>query len=166
MPYKNQIGGRNGAAILGQLKADWAVLPLTRALRDKNDKVRRTAYAALRYINTDEARAALNAVKKALRKNSSTNQLKSSLAQTKPIEETKKPDDSTPPKPEDTPKQASSETEKPSETTDSDSKISWPKRETEVEMNIAPTRPLDPSKLEEARARFEKSQQDDQENDE
>ncbi len=50
---------RNGAAILGQLKADWAVEPLTAALSDENEVVRRTARAALRYINTSEARTAL-----------------------------------------------------------------------------------------------------------
>lgn len=50
---------RNGAAILGQLRAEWAVDPLKQALKDENDTVRRTARAALKYINTPEARAAL-----------------------------------------------------------------------------------------------------------
>jgi HEAT repeat protein len=50
---------RNGAAILGQLRADWAVVPLAKALEDENDTVRKTARAALRHINTTEARAAL-----------------------------------------------------------------------------------------------------------
>ncbi len=50
---------RNGAAILGQLKAEWAIQPLARALRDDNKYVRRTARAALKYIGTPEARKAL-----------------------------------------------------------------------------------------------------------
>lgn len=50
---------RNGAAILGQLKANWAIEPLTRALSDPHPVVRRTARAALKHIGTPEARAAL-----------------------------------------------------------------------------------------------------------
>lgn len=50
---------RKAAAILGQLKADWAVLPLAKALRDPHPIVRRTARAALKYIGTLEARRAL-----------------------------------------------------------------------------------------------------------
>jgi HEAT repeat protein len=50
---------RNGAAILGQLRAAWAIEPLGKALRDKNEVVRKTSYAALRTIGTPEARAVL-----------------------------------------------------------------------------------------------------------
>lgn len=50
---------RNGAAILGQLRAEWAVQPLARALRDPHPIVRRTARAALKYIGTPESRKAL-----------------------------------------------------------------------------------------------------------
>lgn len=50
---------RNGAAILGQLKAEWSVEPLTQALRDKHSIVRRTARAALQRIATPEALEAL-----------------------------------------------------------------------------------------------------------
>jgi hypothetical protein len=50
---------RNGAAILGQLKAEWAVEPLGRALNDPHDMVRKTATAALKYIGTPEARKIL-----------------------------------------------------------------------------------------------------------
>lgn len=50
---------RNGAAILGQLKAEWAVDPLARALRDTHPVVRRTARAALKHIGTPESRKAL-----------------------------------------------------------------------------------------------------------
>ena len=50
---------RNGAAILGQLRAEWAVEPLARAMRDPNAVVRRTARAALKNIGTPEARRIL-----------------------------------------------------------------------------------------------------------
>lgn len=50
---------RNGAAILGHLKAEWAIKPLARALRDPNEVVRRTARAALRNIGTPESRKLL-----------------------------------------------------------------------------------------------------------
>jgi hypothetical protein len=50
---------RNGAAILGQLKAEWAIQPLARALSDPHPVVRRTALAALKHIGTPESRKAL-----------------------------------------------------------------------------------------------------------
>ncbi|GEM_PF-7073822 len=50
---------RNGAAILGQLKAEWAIEPLGRALFDPHETVRKTATAALKYIGTPEARKIL-----------------------------------------------------------------------------------------------------------
>lgn len=50
---------RNGAAILGQLKAVWAIDPLTKALTDPHKVVRRTAYAALERIGTAEALSAI-----------------------------------------------------------------------------------------------------------
>ena len=50
---------RNGAAILGQLRAEWAIQPLSQALRDAHPTVRRTARAALRNIGTPESRKAL-----------------------------------------------------------------------------------------------------------
>ena len=50
---------RNAAAILGQLRADWATARLAEYLDDESEQVRRTAYAALKYIDTAEARAAL-----------------------------------------------------------------------------------------------------------
>ena len=50
---------RNGAAILGQLKAEWAIQPLARALNDPHPVVRRTALAALKHIGTPESRKAL-----------------------------------------------------------------------------------------------------------
>ncbi len=55
---------RNGAAILGQLNADWAVEPLAQALGDENAAVCKMAYAALKRIGTPEAKAALSAIRK------------------------------------------------------------------------------------------------------
>lgn len=46
---------RNAAAVLGQLKADWAADPLSMALHDANERVRLTARAALERIGTPEA---------------------------------------------------------------------------------------------------------------
>jgi HEAT repeat protein len=50
---------RNAAAILGQLRADWAVVPLGVALHDEVEVVARTARAALKRIGTDEAKQIL-----------------------------------------------------------------------------------------------------------
>ena len=47
---------RKGAAILGQLKAEWAVKPLGKALSDPHPVVRKTALAALKFIGTPDAR--------------------------------------------------------------------------------------------------------------
>ncbi len=49
---------RNAAAVLGQLRAVWAVEPLLAALNDPMPVVRKTASAALRRIGTAEALAA------------------------------------------------------------------------------------------------------------
>lgn len=57
---------RNGAAILGQLQAEWAVEPLTHALYDQHEMVARTARAALRRIGTPDARRALQDAKRDL----------------------------------------------------------------------------------------------------
>ena len=53
---------RNGAAILGQLRATWAIDPLGEALSDENKVVRKMAYSALRIIDTPEAHAILKHV--------------------------------------------------------------------------------------------------------
>ncbi|MBZ0307306.1 MAG: HEAT repeat domain-containing protein [Anaerolineae bacterium] len=51
---------RNAVAVLGQLKADWCVETLADVLRtDPHPMVRKTAAAALRHINTRQARAVL-----------------------------------------------------------------------------------------------------------
>jgi HEAT repeat protein len=50
---------RNAAAILGQLHADWAVVPLGEVLHDEIELVARTARAALKRIGTAEAKKIL-----------------------------------------------------------------------------------------------------------
>lgn len=54
---------RNAAAILGQLKAEWALQPLMAATRDANPVVRRTAWAAIKHIDTAQTRKALQYLK-------------------------------------------------------------------------------------------------------
>ncbi len=54
---------RNSAAILGQLRAGWAVEPLAKAMFDGNEIVRKTAYAALKRINTPQAQRAIQWVR-------------------------------------------------------------------------------------------------------
>jgi HEAT repeat protein len=56
--WKNR---RKAAAVLGQLRADWAVERLAERLRDDNEHVRRTAFAALQRIGTPPAKKALEA---------------------------------------------------------------------------------------------------------
>jgi HEAT repeat protein len=53
---------RNAVAVLGQLRADWAVEPIAERLSDENDIVRRTARAALKRISTPDALRALEAM--------------------------------------------------------------------------------------------------------
>ncbi len=50
---------RNGVAVLGQLRAEWAVERLAERLQDENEIVVRTAHAALKRINNEPAREAL-----------------------------------------------------------------------------------------------------------
>jgi HEAT repeat protein len=53
---------RNAVAVLGQLRADWAIEPIIERMADENDIVRRTARAALKRIGTPEALKALEAM--------------------------------------------------------------------------------------------------------
>src|SRR5690606_35402113 len=53
---------RKAAGVLGQIKAEWAILPVHRSIvNDKHEAVRRTARAALKHIGTPQALAALKA---------------------------------------------------------------------------------------------------------
>lgn len=81
---------RNGAAILGQLKADWAVEPLGRAVLDPHELVRRTARAALKHIGTPDA---LNTLDQAAKQRASARPQKPLARQAKPSNET--PDSTT-----------------------------------------------------------------------
>lgn len=56
---------RNAAAVLGQLRADWAVERLAERLNDENEYVQRTARAALKRIGTPPALQALDAFARA-----------------------------------------------------------------------------------------------------
>lgn len=58
---------RNAAAILGKLRAAWAVEPLSKLLDDKHDVTRKTAMAALRNVGTPEALDSLRAYRDKLR---------------------------------------------------------------------------------------------------
>jgi hypothetical protein len=64
---------RNGAAILGQLKAEWAIEPLGKALGDPHPTVRKTALAALKYIGTPEARKVVARFATGLQRNQQAN---------------------------------------------------------------------------------------------
>lgn len=149
---------RNGAAILGQVRANWAVEPLSNALQDDHELVRRTAYAALRYIGTQEAQQAVKeAVERAKkRKARKTQQLKA--ATSKPIQSTQAKNTIK----QNTQQNATSIQE--IETSDNDSKIAWPKRDQEA-TTLAPTKPLNPDVLNEAKARYENLKNEQQKDD-
>lgn len=79
---------RNAAAILGQLRSNWAVEPLAAALRDESEIVRKTALAALRRIATPEALKVVRVHDPAIIENSvpaPPEQRSASLAPTKPL---------------------------------------------------------------------------------
>lgn len=136
---------RNGAAILGQLKADWAIDPLAQALRDENDTVRKTAAAALKNIGSPDALQALkNAVASGNRPTALPGGQPAPQAGLRARLQEQKP-----------PEPASNDP-----TVEDTQKISWPRRQQENDTMLAPTRPLNPNALEEARARFEKLQRE------
>ena len=170
---------RNGAAILGQLKADWAIDPLSKALFDKNAKVRRTAFAALKYIGTPEAINAIRAAKAkrdaALVQKESTpvkTDTTEALAVNPEVSINITPDEDSTSTADITPETPANDTEKSAplpdasgmESNDDDEpdgdKIAWPKRQEVRHTNLAPTKPLNPDVLEEARARFEQMKQE------
>lgn len=119
---------RNGAAILGQLRAEWAIEPLAHALRDENEIVRKTALAALRHIGTEESKQAIEVVRQALLKK------KTSTTPRVATSEDKTP--ATPPTPA------------PASTGEKAPNLQWPNRKpiTETRTRMQ-TRPLDPQKL-------------------
>jgi len=151
---------RNGAAILGQLRATWAVEPLAKAVRDPHPVVRRTAYAALKHIGTPEARQALG-------RGSVSDKTK-----TKPRPPARQPAGTTTDKTKpgapsgllDRDKKKSEAPAQPDpDVTDTSQKLSWPKREQDdehMQRFIQPTKPLDPKTLEEMERR--RKQQEEQ----
>lgn len=152
---------RNGAAILGKLKAEWAIQPLTKALSDTNGAVRLTAHAALRHIGTPAAREALaSATDITGDETGETAATDAPLPANKdPMPRQKTPEldrirEETQPKrptnPDGTPIKL-----KPDDT----HKIAWPRhtrRRRAEKRHAAPTRPLNPDALEEAQARSRK----------
>lgn len=135
---------RNGAAILGQLRADWAVDPLAKALFDENELVRRTAYAALRHIGTPEAKEALETARRITQKRK-----RQIMPQHVDTDETKallKADDEQNPVIE-APNKADDEEE--------DDEIVWPQRRKPTNPTMAPTKPFDPAAIERARRQME-----------
>jgi HEAT repeat protein len=120
---------RNGAAILGQLQADWAVEALSQALKDEHEVVRKTAFAALKHIGTPEAH---NILKRAAR----------SKTRSAGVRPTTNP----------------GAQQKSQAQTDEDlEKLVWPRRHRRPNPTLAPTKRLDPAALEELRKRPGKS---------
>jgi HEAT repeat protein len=120
---------RNAAAILGQLAASWAVKPLAALLTgDDNEVVRKTAHAALRRIDTADARAALNM----------------------PAAGPSAPDEPSAPEAPPAPDLVESDS-----TSDS-RRFQWPRRTSESERQMLDTTELNPVKLQEARDRLER----------
>lgn len=164
---------RKAAGVLGQIKAEWAILPLHRTIvNDQHEAVRKTARAALRHIGTPQALAALKA---ALQQASAGN------SGSAPANSGKDP------APQDSPEQSQrrsallSRMEKsldakqpPTEQAEENSaadprdsgskaapenaeggKLSWPKREPVKDVFLAPTAQLDPSILDEFARRLQ-----------
>lgn len=171
---------RNAAAILGKLRAVWAVEPLSKLLEDKHDVTRKTALAALRNIGTPEALEALHTYRDKLRKlqeeakaaplpktlnppdaetgfeDANTDDSSANDGDTQyPMDVLDEIDDDTGPTTVEPPKR-----EQP---VDETQKIVWPKRTRNkrkpANPTLAPTRPLDPATLD----RIQQSKADDDE---
>lgn len=160
---------RNGAAILGQLRAAWAVQPLATALKDKSEVVQRTARAALQHINTDEALAALGQTRpikpKASDNKKATRPIQKDPPPNKQPDADKQPssdaqtESKSKPGPQDAQTLPAVRPDSPTRPARPTQKLSWPKRETPSD-NLVPTKPLDPNRLNEHRDRLEKSDSD------
>jgi len=149
---------RNSAAILGRMRADWAVQPLAEALKDEVEIVRRTALAALKAINTPEARQVLGATRPS-RPNTDTKRLDpSELPLNRRPKQGPMPDTPTqrlrrPPLASD----GAKEKTKPKRT----EKLTWPKRSESLERKQqGKTADLNPDKLKEAEERLKKQASD------
>jgi len=127
---------RNGAAILGQLKAAWAVEPLAKAVRDPHPTVRRTAYAALKHIGTPEARKALAGT------------TSKDKAATKPKRPANMPSRHLPKKKKGTGSLLDRISPPPGAASDVDENDESDESEMPEQRHIQPTKPLDPKTLE------------------
>jgi HEAT repeat protein len=162
---------RNAAAILGQLRAEWAIDPLAELLDDAVELISKTAQAALRFIGTPEAFEALrrHSERETERERSReqdnlrasidestaafNSDIRNAMAQvdspTQPIHKVpahlmaSDEDDSG------SEDEIGVEGDKANQTM-ADGQIAWPRRERKEEANpsLAPTRPLDPKILE------------------
>ncbi len=198
---------RKAVAVLGRLKADWAIEPMSKLLIDEHPQVRKTAFAALKHIGTPQAVAVLKVfIKAQKRRTASLKQVQITPEPESPLAESSEsaleelpeiapapPElmiqrDESPPAAELPEKRratgllarvqtdeqpvvpAASEDEPPEiastpepalaadepaedEAESTPSKLSWPKRKPPNTIAYAPTRPLDPRVLEEARRR-------------
>lgn len=149
---------RNSAAILGRMRAEWAVKPLAEALKDEVEIVRRTALAALKAINTLESRQALGATRPS-RPNPDTKRLDpSELPLNRHPKQGPMPDTPTQrlPRPPLTSDGAKENTQ-PKRT----EKLSWPKRAESLERRQqGKTADLNPDKLKEAEERLKNQKND------
>jgi len=146
---------RNAAAILGQLRAEWAIEPLSRALLDDHEVIRKTAFAALRNIGTPAAYESLKQARELLK----AKQQAEKQREAEPSEKAAPPKAETPEEEPantftDDPQAQSIEGPKRNPPpNDETQKIVWPRRQRkdkkppEANPTLAPTRPLDPDTL-------------------
>ena len=171
---------RNAAAILGQLRAEWAIEPLAELLDDPTELISKTAQAALRFIGTPEAFEALRrySERQAERERSReqdnlrasidestasyNNEIRSAMDQvdspTQPIHKVSGQAAAT-----DDMQNEAAEPEAESKPA-ADGPIAWPRRSREREEadnpSLAPTRPLDPKTLEMLEERLKRRRQE------
>ncbi len=181
---------RSAAAVLGQMQADWAVDPLVQALKDDDESVREAALAALYAIDTVDSRAAIPGLTKKTTTTTLAivDEVALEEATTPPPSLPPAPAVSGPrdgllryikseastaePASANTAEQPAADQSgmlviNPSATPDDNlnenlQKLSWPKRDLTPEEKLSKmqTRPLDPSRLEEAKDRLEGQDQE------
>ncbi len=156
---------RNGAAILGQLRAEWAIEPLAKALFDDHELVRRTAYAALRHIGTKEAKIALSRARKMAERKQKPAPTVTDTSENNALLNA---EDDTPLSGREADEQAPMQPEETND--DTDDKITWPSKRKPINPTMAPTKPFDPEMIERARQQIEehkrRSQSEDENEDE
>ncbi|GAB4511883.1 MAG: hypothetical protein OHK0046_10570 [Anaerolineae bacterium] len=150
---------RNGAAILGQLRAEWAIDPLAKALFDENELVRRTAYAALKHIATAEATDALEKARQLAQRRKKNVMRPVDTSETAALLQTDEEQKAQP-----TVEAPMRPMPKPiiEEETDDEGEIVWPKNRRPVNPTLAPTKPFDPAAIERARRQMEEWDNDEE----